>query len=148
MHFSIPISGLFALLAGQACSQSASGHYVIQDNTGALTAQGDIAVFADVNGSLDQVWDFAPVGPESVVLQNQAEGNYLTCDKSGSPCSVSADPQVFVPNSQGGDFYEIKDEAKEFLLVEDEDRTVVLAKSAGPGQRSLFKLVRTEFVSS
>lgn len=141
MHFSLSLC-FVALVAGQAYAQSASGHYFINDNTGSLTAEG-FAVFEHFNGSPTQIWDFAPVGREIVVIQNQAEGNYLNCQINGSPCSVAADPQIFNPHSFGGDYYEIWDETNGFVLVENQDRTVQLVQAAEAGQRSLFKLARS-----
>ncbi|KAE8135173.1 hypothetical protein BDV38DRAFT_285178 [Aspergillus pseudotamarii] len=142
MQFSFSIVALIAL-GGQALAQSATGNYVVTESGDALTANEDgQVIFSPVDSADDQIWGFNSVGPDTVVIQNQASGNYLNCDASGTPCTTSADAQIFEPIKRGTDLYQIADESGDLFLAESSDKTIHLVLDVPAGEKTLFTLTR------
>lgn len=139
MRFSL--SFVFIALGGRALAQSATGNYVIEESDDALTAnENNLPTFSPKDGGRDQIWGFNTAGPYTVVIQNQDSGDYLNCDESGSPCTTSADPQVFEPIRRGLNLYQIADESGDLFLAESPDKTIHLVLDVQPDEKTVFTL--------
>lgn len=156
MQFLIPLATIITF-GGQAYSQaeSVSGQYTIIDSdSDALTAgvTGPFARFTALEGtgSPAQIWGFNPISPEYLFIQSHDNGayigQYLNCpvERPGSPCTLSYDPQIFIPHAVEGkqDQYSITDDTGRYALLATSNNDLVLVDTQRSGDTPALTLTR------
>lgn len=129
----------FFVLALAALCQSAyslkEGTYTIgsvdldtsQVLTESLDQQGKPLSFGPKKGEPGQIWSFTPRDNGYWEVQNIL-GGYINCGtEEGSTCFAGEEPQLFMPEYQGGNKYELVVEGSGYLLRITEHRGLELA---------------------